>query len=131
MTVTPLTLAILALALLVIAGVAHRISRDRMGIRSGLIWALAWAVVGAVAIFPNLLNWVLEISQMQHRLLFALVLAVLFLLAFVFSLTSRLERAERAMWRAHQELAITNARLAQTADRANDSSPTGRASKPT
>jgi hypothetical protein len=115
MTLTPLTLIIVAFALFEVGRVLMRISQDRLGIRSGLVWAVAWLVVGSVAIFPDLLNWVLEISQMQNRLLFALVLAVLFLLALVFGLTSRLDRAERAMWRAHQELAITNARLDQLA----------------
>jgi hypothetical protein len=116
MTLTPLTLIILALSVFEVGRVLVRISQDRMGIRSGLVWISAWLVVGSVAVFPDLLNWVLEVSQMQHRLLFALVVAVLFLLALVFSLASRLERVERAMWRAHQELAITNARVQQAAE---------------
>jgi hypothetical protein len=125
MTLTPLTVLIVAFALFEIVRVLLRISQDRMGIRSGLVWAVAWLAVGSVAIFPDLLNWVLEISQMQNRLLFALVLAVLFLLALVFGLTSRLERAERAMWRAHQELAIANARLDQLASGAGAAPASG------
>ena len=115
MIVTPLTVIILLLSMFEIGRGFHRIMQERIGIRSGLIWALAWAVVGVVAVYPDLLNGLLELAQMENRLAFAILLSVLFLLALVFSLTSRLEHAERAVLRAHQELAITNARLDQLA----------------
>lgn len=110
-TLTPFTVFVLALAAVEIARVVSRMSRDRLGIRSGLIWILAWAAVGIVAMFPGFLNWPLEISQMQNRFLFGLVLAVLFLLSLQLGLNSRLDRVDRAMRRAHQELAIARYRL--------------------
>ena len=113
MIVTPLTVIILLLSLFEIGRTFYRMIHERLGIRSGLIWVIAWAVVGVVSVYPDLLNGLLEVAQMENRLAFAILLAVLFLLALVFSLTSRLERAERAVLRAHQDLAIINVRLEQ------------------
>jgi hypothetical protein len=115
MLFTPLTISVSVLSLLAITLVVRRIAQDRMGIGSGFLWAVAWSTLGIIAVFPDLLNALLEVSQMRNRVLFALVLSAVFLLGIVFSLSSRIERTERTAHRAHQELALTNAQLEKLA----------------
>jgi len=109
--ITPFSVSVLALAAVGIGLVLSRIARDRLRIRSGIIWVFAWASVGIIAVFPDFLNLPLGVSQMRNRFLFALALAILALLALQFSLYSRLDQVDRAMRRAHRELAIANYRL--------------------
>jgi hypothetical protein len=116
MLLTPLTITVLLLSVLAVALTLSRIAQDRMRFGSAVLWTIAWAALGIVAVFPDVLNGLLDVAHMRNRVLFGLILAAVFLVGVVFSLSGRIERTERAAQRAHQELAITNARLEKLVD---------------
>ena len=110
MKITLVTVTIAVLAVIEVARTLLRLKRDRMGIRSGLIWLVMWSSIGFFSIFPEPLDTVMAIGQMQNRLSFVLLVAVVILFTLVFGLTTRLERLQREVARVVQELALSNYR---------------------
>ena len=113
MKLTLMTLAILAVALFEIFRTIRRLQRDRMGIRSAVIWLSMWTGIGLFSLFPDLLNTVMRLGQMENRIDFLVLVAVVVLFTLVYGLTARIEQLQRDVSRAMQELALTNYRYKQ------------------
>ena len=108
MKLTSVTLFFAVFALGMIFNIALRVKQERTGIRSALIWFFLWAFIGFFSLFPELLNWATRFAQMESRIIFVLLLAVFVLFAFMFSVTTRLDRMQRNIEKLVQEIALTN-----------------------
>jgi hypothetical protein len=108
MKITSVTLFFAVFALGMIFNIALRVKQERTGIRSALIWFFLWVFIGFFSLFPELLNWATRFAQMESRIIFVLLLAVLVLFAFMFSVTTRLDRMQRNIEKLVQEIALTN-----------------------
>jgi hypothetical protein len=108
MKITSVTLFFAVFALGMIFNIALRVKQERTGIRSALIWFFLWVFIGFFSLFPELLNWATRFAQMESRIIFVLLLAVFVLFAFMFSVTTRLDRMQRNIEKLVQEIALTN-----------------------
>lgn len=108
MKLTSVTLFFAVFALGMIFNIVLRVKQERTGIRSALIWFFLWVFIGFFSLFPELLNWATRFAQMESRIIFVLLLAVFVLFAFMFSVTTRLDRMQRNIEKLVQEIALTN-----------------------
>lgn len=105
-TIAGIIIAGLSLMLLFIS--VRSILKDRLGIRSGLIWIILWSFIGFFSIFPDFLNTAMHIIQMKNRFIFIMFIAILILLALVFNLTNRIDHLQRNLTKLAREIAVTN-----------------------
>ena len=138
MKITAFTVLICLFAVISLVSLLQRVRRDVLGFRSALIWAVLWLSIAVFSVFPDLLNELMEAAEMENRLFFLLVIAVLVLSALVFNLTSRVDRLSRDVGLTVRELAIATHRIAGLAaerrmivDEAPALSPPGEGSGPT
>ncbi len=108
MKITPVTLIFVFCSLIAIYYTIGRLKKDTIGIRSAVIWFLLWLFIGFFSLFPNLLNAVMRIAQMENRMFFILITAVFILFALAFNLSSRIDHLQRNISRLIQEIAILN-----------------------
>lgn len=101
-----ISIAIALFSMIVIVFTLRSVGRDRIGIRSGLIWVGLWLAIAVVALFPELLDAALAASGMQNRVLFALIAAVLVLFATLFAQSTRMQSMERDIARLTRHLAL-------------------------
>ncbi len=111
MKITSVTLFFAIFSLAMIINIALRVKQERTGIRSAMIWFFLWVSIGFFSLFPGLLNWATRFAQMESRIIFILLLAVFVLFAFMFSVTTRLDRMQRNIEKLTQEIALTNFRV--------------------
>src|SRR6056297_1508117 len=114
MKLTPFGILFAVIATLAIIYVLQRLRRDAIGIRAAVTWLLLWLAIGFFSLFPTFLDTMMQLAQMENRVLFILLTAVLILFALVFNLSSRLDHQQRDIARLVQELSILNARLDDT-----------------
>lgn len=110
MKITSITLFFAVFSLCMIVNIALRVKQERTGIRSALIWFFLWGFIGFFSLFPELLDWATKFAQMESRIIFVLLFAVFVLFAFMFSVTTRLDRMQRNIEKLTQEIALTNFR---------------------
>lgn len=111
MKLTSVTLFFAVFSLCMIFNIARRVKQERTGIRSALVWFILWGAIGFFSLFPGLLNWATRFAQMESRIIFILLLAVFVLFAFMFSVTTRLDRQQRNIEKLVQEIALANFRI--------------------
>src|SRR6516162_7726567 len=104
MKITAFTVLICLFAVISLVSLLRRVRRDGLGFRSALIWAVLWLSIAVFSVFPDLLNELMEAAEMENRLFFLLVIAVLVLSALVFNLTSRVDRLSRDVGLTVREL---------------------------
>ena len=110
MSFTPISLAIAMFSVGAIVLTLRSIGRDKIGIRSGLIWVGLWLAIAAVALVPDTLDILLAASGMQNRVLFAMLAAILVLFAVLFAQSTRIQAMERDIARLTRHLALTRFR---------------------
>jgi len=110
MKITSVTLFFAVFSICMIVNIALRVKQERTGIRSALSWFFLWVFIGFFSLFPDLLNWAARIAQMESRIIFVLLLAVFVLFAFMFSVSTRLDRMQRNIETLVQEIALINFR---------------------
>jgi hypothetical protein len=120
---TTISILIALVALFEIGRTVSRVKRDRIGIRSALLWACMWSGIGYFAMFPSHLDRGLELAQMENRMFFITVLALLVLFTLVFSQASQIERLKQDVAHMVQELALTRARIDPDQPRTRRSGP--------
>jgi len=111
MSLSVISIAILSFSLFETVRMVRRILFQGFSVRSGLLWVGLWLALGTFAVFPDLLNVLVNLSMMQNRLFFGLVVAVIVLFTLVMAQSTRIERLEHKVIRAHQEIAIMNSLL--------------------
>jgi hypothetical protein len=111
MKITAFTVIICIFASFSLVRLLRRVAADRIALRSALIWIITWMSLAVFSIFPDLLNEFVAAAGMENRLFFILTLAVLALFAFMFNLTSRVDRMHRDIGLTVRELAIANYRI--------------------
>ncbi len=110
MKVTSITIFFALVSCISIWRILMNIKGDRIGIRSGMIWICLWLCIGLFALFPDLLDKLMVIAQMESRMFFLLVVAVFILFAVVFNLVSRIDTLQRNLSKIVQEMAIMKTR---------------------
>jgi hypothetical protein len=105
-TIAGIIICSLSLLLLFIS--IRSIQKDRLGIRSGLIWIMLWFSIGFFSIFPEFLNNAMQIVQMKNRFIFIMFIAILILLALLFNLTNRIDFLQRNLIKLAREIAVIN-----------------------
>ncbi len=108
MKITPITLLFAVFSLGMIYFIILRIKQEKTGIRSASIWLCLWFSIGFFSLFPELLNWAARFARMESRIIFVLLFAVFVLFAFMFSVTTRLDRMQRTIEKLVQEIALIN-----------------------
>lgn len=103
-TIAGLLIASLSLVLLCIT--IRGIQKDRLGIRSGLIWIILWSLIGFFSVFPEFLDTAVYIVQMKKRLIFIMFIAILILLALLFNQTNKIDYLQRNMIKLAREIAV-------------------------
>jgi len=111
MKTTSVTLIFAVLAMFFIWHTINNLKHDRIGIRSGIVWIIMWFGIGFFGLFPELLDKVMMLAQMENRMFFILIIAVFILFTVVFNLTSRMDKMERNIARVIQEIAVTNHKI--------------------
>lgn len=91
----------------------QRYREQKLNVLTAALWLGIWIAVAVLSLMPDLVNGLLRISNMQNRVLFILVIATVFLLAFVFNLTSRVDTLSMATNRSIREIAIANHRISE------------------
>jgi hypothetical protein len=87
------------------------IQKDRLGIRSGLIWIILWSLIGFFSIFPDFLNMAMQVVQMKNRFIFIMFIAILILLALLFNLTNKIDYLQRNLTKLAREIAVANYKI--------------------
>lgn len=111
MLFTPLSLAIAAVALAGLYFTLNRIQKDRLGIRSALVWLMLWAGMAVFTLFPALMDAILPITHLNNRVFLGIFAALVLLFAVQFGQTTRMDAMARDQARLVRELAILNYRL--------------------
>jgi hypothetical protein len=114
MKITTLTVLFFIVSCLALWRTVVNLKREAIGIRSALIWICLWLNIGVFSIFPNLLNTVMRMAQMETRIIFILVVAVFILLALIFNLVSRMDTMQRNMSKLVQEIALIDSKIEET-----------------
>lgn len=114
MKITTLTILFFIVSCLALWRTVVNLKHEAIGIRSALIWIGLWLSIGVFSIFPNLLNSLMHIAQMETRIIFILVIAVFILLALIFNLVSRMDTMQRNMSKLVQEIALINSKIDET-----------------
>jgi hypothetical protein len=110
MKLTVVTLFFAGFSLCMIYVIARRIKQEKIGIRSAMVWFFLWICIGFFSLFPGLLDWAARLAQMESRIIFVLLFAVFVLFAFMFNVTTRLEKMQRNVEKLSQEIALVNFR---------------------
>lgn len=121
MKLTSITLLFAVFSLGMMYLIALRVKQERTGIRSAVVWFSLWFSIGFFSLFPELLNWAARFAQMESRIIFVLLFAVFVLFAFMFSVTTRLDRQQRQIEKLVQEIALANFALEQQDPNQNQS----------
>ena len=108
MKITSITIFFALVACLSIWRILSNIKGERIGIRSGMVWVGLWLCIGFFALFPDLLDKLMVIAQMENRMFFLLVVAVFILFALLFNVVSRIDRMQRNISKIVREIAIIN-----------------------
>ena len=87
------------------------LKKENIGYRSGLIWMTIWGGVCVVGIFPDFLNYAMEITQLHHRTFFAIILAVFVLYALIFNQAFKMDSMSRDIRKLVREIALLNYKL--------------------
>jgi hypothetical protein len=111
MKITTLTVLFFIVSCLALWRTVVNLKRDAIGIRSALIWIGLWLSIGIFSIFPNLLNSLMRMAQMETRIIFILVIAVFILLALIFNLVSRMDTMQRNISKLVQEIGLINSKI--------------------
>ncbi len=111
MKITSVTIVFSLISMLAILYNIHRFRREEIGFRSTLVWFLMWFCIGFFSLFPNLLNPLMSLAQMQNRMFFILIMSVFVLFAFIFNIISRIDKIERDIGKLVQEISILNFKL--------------------
>lgn len=109
MTLMPVLMSIFALAQ--VFRLLGKFRREAIGFRALILWSGLWIAISFVSTYPDSLNTLAAIAGIEHRLNFALSVAILILFAVVVELNSRLDSLSHEMRRAIQELALANLRI--------------------
>ena len=108
-------IAIFALAAIVRTVQVFR--RDKLSTRLFLMWVFIWSSIGFFALFPFLLDKVMEFANMGDRLFFITTAAVLILYMIMFYVTAKQSKVNRKISKLAQEIAILNYNLGKLTDR--------------
>lgn len=111
MKITTASILFALVALVQVVRIVLQVRKDRLGIRSGLIWVLMWGGVGIGSLFPSIMDLLMRFAMMENRMFFILIIAVFVLFALVFDLVSRIEKSERNIAKLVQEIALLRFRL--------------------
>ena len=106
MKITTITILFALIAIIETWRTFYRLKKDLIGLRSALVWVLMWLAIFVFSLFPQLLDQLMRVAQMQNRMFFLLVIAVFILYALVFNLTSRLDNMRRDLSKAIQALSL-------------------------
>lgn len=79
---------------------------NRSSIRSTVLWLGIWLSIAIFGLFPQLLDYLRELTMMGNRMFFLFVVAITVLYAMFFAQSNRYEAMERRLARLTQELAI-------------------------
>ncbi len=118
MKITTLTIFFTLIACISIWRIFVNIKGERIGMRSGIVWIGLWLCIGFFALFPNFLDKVMLISQMESRMFFLLVVSVFILFALVFNLVSRMDTIQRDISQVVREIALINNRIDESSQQA-------------
>ena len=111
MKITTITIFFALVACLSVWRILINIKGERIGIRSGIVWMGLWLCIGFFSLFPDLLDKLMVVAQMESRMFFLLVVAVFILFALVFNLVSRIDTMQRDMSKIVREIAILNSHI--------------------
>jgi hypothetical protein len=106
MKLTSATIVLSSFSLICIVATIWNLKRENLGIRSALVWALLWAAIGYFSLFPGSLDAAMRLAQMGNRMFFISMLAILVLFAFVFGLSSRLDKLDQKLTKLTREIGI-------------------------
>lgn len=116
MKITLMSLLLLCVSTCMIMFIFYELKKEALAIRSSVTWLVLWLAIAVFSVFPDLMNWIINITQIKNRMFFAITIAIIILFAFVFNLFSKVDRAQRKTDRLIQELSIISYKL----DRLND-----------
>lgn len=111
MKLTTMTVFIALFSLFEIVRMGKNLRDDRVGIKSALIWIGLWLMIMGGSLFPGVLDFFVELSQMGFRLYFVFIVSILALFALVFNMNTRLEKMQRDISRLVEENAIMRYRF--------------------
>lgn len=89
---------------------------NRSSIRSTVVWLGIWMSIAIFGLFPQLLDYLRELTMMGNRMFFLFVVAITVLYAMSFAQTNRYEAMERRLARLTQELALLRYELTDGKD---------------
>lgn len=104
LTVFTFILALLSLFFLTVT--FQRLKSGALGFRSAAVFIILWLAIGLLSLFPSLLNSLTHLMQMEIRLFFVLITAVIILFALIFHLMSLVDSLRHDRDRLIQELSL-------------------------
>jgi hypothetical protein len=111
MKITTVTLLFVLFSIFEICRTVWSVKKETIGIRSAAIWLIMWASIGFFSLFPGLLNAAMRAAQMESRMFFITIISIFVLFALNFGLSSRLEKLQRDIAKAMQEIAMLNYKI--------------------
>jgi len=108
MKITTFTILLFVVAVISIIRIVLKFKQEKIKISSAILWISIWFSIGFFAVFPNLLNIAMGFAQMENRMFFIFIIAILFLFILIFNLSNRLDRVQKDTAKIVQELAIRN-----------------------
>jgi hypothetical protein len=80
----------------------------RIGARAAVFTAGIWLIVVLVSLFPDLLDQLSAFAGLGSRLIFALAIALIFVIQMIFMIMAQMERFKQTLDRQTQEIAVLN-----------------------
>ena len=106
MKLTTTTIIFACISITAILYTVRMVKRERIGIRSGLLWFLLWLAIGFFSLFPEMLKYVMHLAQMENRMFFIPLMAAFILFILVFNISSRMDNMQRTISKLVQEIAL-------------------------
>jgi len=98
-------------AVVLIITTTHAYRRNRLSTRIFFMWLFIWSSIGFFALFPSLVDKVMELAHMTIRMNFILMSAILLIFIIIFYISSKTAVLARKVSKLSQDIAILNYRL--------------------
>ena len=106
MKVSTTTIIFACISIAAILYIIRMAKDDRLGIRSAVLWFLLWLGIGFFSLFPEMLNALMKLAQMENRMFFIPLMAIFVLFLVVFNLSSRMDSMHRTVSTLAKEIAL-------------------------
>ena len=85
--------------------------KNRLSTRLFLMWLFIWSAIGFFALFPSLLDALMQVVNIGYRPFFLSTGAILILYVIIFYISSNVSSTNRKISKLVQEIAILNHKL--------------------